>query len=378
MTDAVNSQCIYCDSKQTEPFADEHVIPRLAGKFLLDHREIVLNRQTCNSCNGFFSGLEQEIAYSGFESVWRNKTGVKGRKRKKPKSSPYYQSGRVPYPVIMLGQRPDDNHAVRLEVDPKTGKAKDLCQIEFEHPESGEWHSIPLTESTTKQDVVEQIQKFGGSLDGDFVITCDDEDRVWLDSLLLALNPVKKVQWTHRSDIETSRNETISVTVETQITEKHQRAIAKIALNYLCYFRPAELTGYEPVFDPVKKFIRFGNQDPRQFIRIVNHDPISSSHRFSPKHYGHVLTLEIDQYIKASVNLFTGRDMEHGYYQILFGKNPYRVKFKTAIGHFFRILSDHKSDSDIGDVIELRPISLIRPVVQKTNKIIPCQRRIIS
>lgn len=352
-------KCVYCGLESYQPFDEEHVIPRSLGKFLIDGKEAIITDRICNECNSEISKCESELSYCGPEAMLRKMAGVKGRKRKK--ENPFYKNKRSPKPIDIVGQRDGLEYPQLWEIDPNTGHGAELNQIILKHPKTQEWITIRLTKDMTKKKLVDQIKEAGGNLKGNYFLSWDPDDVEWIERLLG--DDFKRIQTINADNIPKYQKTQIHAVF--QITDKHPRAIAKIAFTYMMYFRPCGVTGHEKAFEGVKRFIRYGKIHPETFVRYTN-EPILQEAKagFGLIDYGHIVTCGIEKNTTALVHLFTGRETGHGAYKVFLGKYPLSIIANESIGHWFRITSKPEDKNDSGEVIRLlipKRIAILRP-----------------
>lgn len=353
-------KCVYCNDTQSQEFNDEHVIPRGLGKFLLDGHELVINDRVCNKCNNTFSWCEGELAYSGIEAMHRKKIGIKGRNPTRTKESPFYQNKFSKKPIRMRGIREGSTAPNLWELDPKTGNAVELNQVNFHHPKTNEPVLIPIEKGMTRASLLEAMMQQGWIEKHPFEIFCSDEDRSWIIGLFE--KDADKIEWQDRRGLPAVGK--VNVEAEMLITEKHHRAVAKIAFTYLMYFKPCGITGREETFSELRAFIRYGKKNPNHFVRYTGKDVLyEAGDGVALVNYGHVVTCDVSKNgIRSLVHLFTGRELGHGAYEVNLGKYPFKVITSDRFGHWFRITSTPNDREDSGEVIPvLAPTRIVPP-----------------
>lgn len=352
-------KCVYCCFEQHQEFNDEHVISRGLGKFLLDGHELIINDRVCDRCNHALSWCEGELAYSGAEAMLRRKVGIKGRNPGRTKENPFYQNRFSKKPIKMTGTREGSNNPNLWELDPKTGNAVELNQVTFQHPETNQAVMIPIEKGTTRASLLETMQQNGWVEKHPFEIFCSDKDKSWIIGLFE--KDADKIEWVDKRGLPAEGK--VNIEAEMLITEKHHRAIAKIAFNYLMYFKPCGITGYEDAFSEIRAFIRHGKKNPNQFVRHTEKDVLyEAGDGLGLVNYGHIVTCDVSKNIRSLVHLFTGREHGHGAYEVMLGKYPFRVKAKDRFGHWFRITSSPDDKEDSGEIIPiLAPTRIVPP-----------------
>ncbi|MCI0441779.1 hypothetical protein L0152_01015, partial [bacterium] len=189
----------------------------------------------------------------------------------------------------------------------------------------------------------------------------------------------KGIQW-EDCDPETGEREAV---IDIQVSERYFRALAKIGFEYMLYFEPHGITGYEPAFDPIKNYIRHGVGKFDAFLKkhekgIIPY--VGPEYNTELTHYGHVLAFEVNsQRAIARVELFTGKSAGVGQWVISLGKCPYSLYIPSlSIGHWFKIDSGIGDANDSGEVVELTAANLIKPVSAPPihiPRVIPLQLR---
>lgn len=354
-------RCVYCGNVQDQAFNDEHVIPRALGKFLLDGHELTINDRVCNHCNHIMSWCEGELAYGGIEAMHRKKLGLKGRNPGRTKENPFYKNKFSKKPIKMTGTREGSATPNLWELDPKTGNAVELNQVNFLHPKTNEPVLIPIEKGMTRTSLLETMKQQGWVEKHPFEIFCSsDEDRSWIIGLFE--KDADKIEWQDRRGLPAVGK--VNVEAEMLITEKHHRAIAKIAFTYLMYFKPCGIIGREETLSELRAFIRYGKKNPNQFVRYTDKDVLyEAGDGMGLANYGHIVTCDVSENgIRSLVQLFTGRELGHGTYEVNLGKYPFKVIATDRFGHWFRITSTPHDKEDAGEVIPvLAPTKIIPP-----------------
>lgn len=360
-------RCIYCGHTQNKPFDKEHVVPLALGKFLLDGKELTITDRVCNTCNTELSKCETELCYCGPEAMFRKKVGIKGRLRKTPKENPFYPNRRSPKPIRMEGVRPGMPYPQLWELDSKADSIAELNQIIFCHPETGEWAHIPLTKTMSKQDLVKDIKGKVGRTDLEFFISWAPEDKDWINKLLG--DDAKRLDPVDMSGFQ--KFQRINVQTTFTITANHHRAIAKIALNYMMYFRMCAIKGDEEAFAEIREFIRYGRGHPNRFVRLTNRQVLlEAGAGIGLKDYGHIITCDVGKAVMSQVHLFTGREHGHGTYEVSLGRYPFKIIDQDRGGHWFRITSTPEDRKDTGEIIALEaPLRIIPATTFREPKI---------
>jgi hypothetical protein len=120
--------------------------------------------------------------------------------------------------------------------------------------------------------------------------------------------------------------------------KRYFQAIAKIAFHYYlgmnldnCY-----LNGSEDVFDPVRRFIRYGEGNPESFVNQKKGYFTNDLHiGWRPPFYGHIFLAEVsNKYIKVKAQFFIGPYIDPPYYEVLLCQKPFIISIQpTIFGH---------------------------------------------
>ncbi|MBK8232378.1 MAG: hypothetical protein IPK72_17785 [Candidatus Eisenbacteria bacterium] len=147
------------------------------------------------------------------------------------------------------------------------------------------------------------------------------------------------------------------------MTDRHHRAVAKVAFNYLMYFSLLGMSGDEGSFSAVRDFIRCGKRDPEDFVKIVRGDVLADAGAGrNTREYGHLVGVLIGSPVVARVQFCAGRELGGWHFAVRLGDYPLRVAMPPeSRGHFFRITSEPSDRADAGEVIELDSITRIIP-----------------
>lgn len=255
----------------------------------------------------------------------------------------------------MVGTRTGDGSPCLWQIDPKTGCAIESDQVRFQHPETKQAVLIPVEKKTSRKELLKEMKRQGWIEKSPFEIFCTDEKKKELFH-----GDEDKMQWQDRRGLPPAGR--VDMTSEMTITTRHHQSIAKIAFNYLMYFRPCGLKGDEDFLANLRRFIRYGIGNPQHFVRYTG-KPIlyEASAGLGLIDYGHIVTCDVNEKrVHAFVHLFTGREHGHGAYEVLLGKYPLRISARERQGHWFRITSAPGDAKDAGDVIPvIAPIRIV-------------------
>lgn len=146
------------------------------------------------------------------------------------------------------------------------------------------------------------------------------------------------------------------------MTQAYFRAVAKIAFHYALKIFP-DLTGLEPEFSPIKKFIWEGGEI-EQFVRQTKGQFVENfQHGYRPTQWMHILAVERTyQRIFAHAQFFAGPQSLPPPYKISIGRNPSRIVSRPEQrAHQFVILDPTTNSGIVGVMEDAQPAQYIRP-----------------
>ena len=120
--------------------------------------------------------------------------------------------------------------------------------------------------------------------------------------------------------------------------------------------------GSESVFDPVRRFIRYGDGETQSFVNQQRGNLVSDLDKgYRPKYYGHFLIGDVNnQRVMSFLQLFVGRDIDPPHYAVFLGRNPRSILLPTeTFGHFYSYLEPNKRQSYAGTMQKLGATSRI-------------------
>lgn len=318
-------ECIYCQqSRPVSGFSKvEHVIPQSFGRF---ENNLTLLRTVCDSCNQFFGdNLELVLARDTVEGQSRIDFGIQqppefrtfgrqSRIRAKLLEGPFKNAyvyrayspddGKVSsHPVPQVGFRIKDSEDYLYYVLDAVPTNDELKQIGWDerHPEA--IRGLQISKDTLSETLARRGVPFrcGGELRG---------------------GP---------SDEETSA---LMAEVESTIDLTIQRAVAKIAFNYLAYWEGAEFVR-QSTFDPIRNFIRHGHRPSYPLVNVANDSILEDERDSGERRVGHIVTLNWaadGESIVAQLSLFNWFK-----YSVCLAKAFQGERCSFARGHFFNI-----------------------------------------
>ena len=245
----MTATCIYC--RQSEPavvFNREHVLPEAFGRF---KGALTLHDTVCKPCNSFFAdSMDKELSRNAAEGLERYKWGIK-----KPEEIKNFRFDNVKLRTHEAG----DFKGVRAELyhDVKEGKilAKPLAGAAIRNAEGEDFTYFTLDEildGSWKNRLEGTDWKRGIK-----IVTPDDA----LMEVIRAKLQEGGVDPTVFRPLEPPGSQDIEFEQEFVLTPIIKRGLAKIALNYLA-FRQGPAFVLSPHFDPIRRYVRYGEDPP--------------------------------------------------------------------------------------------------------------------
>jgi hypothetical protein len=236
-------KCIYCGTSTPQAvFNREHVIPDAFGRF---RGALVLHDTVCKPCNDYFSGtLDLVLARESMEGLERYRWGIKpsakvDQFRYRHMTLRAHDAGDFSGAELRLGPGNSD-HPFTAHIVPSAAMRR---------RESEGFEAIPESEildGTWSQREVDWRR--GVRLFGDEAGVA--RMREALENAGVHIESYKPIIFAEPDDGQ------VAVEHEFRIPQEVQRAIAKIAFNYLAY-RTGSAYVLAPAFDPIRRFIRF-------------------------------------------------------------------------------------------------------------------------
>ena len=318
-------KCIYClEEKDASCFRNrEHVLPEAFGKF---KNNLVLHGVVCNKCNsGFGETLELVLGRSTIEGVVRYMSKLK-------KAKDFKFMGKTKRFTVMLAEGFWKNALMELGYD----ETKDeiivvpVPQIGFRKKGTTEWTYFRIEEIESVSDL-----KAKG-----FVVQGKGASRLIYETGEKG-KAIKELKKKGIKDFDSGKDvalESLGEKIKTQLTgiidEPVLRAIAKIAFNYAAYVEGKQFV-LEGNFDGIRRFIRLGEGDAKQFIRLEKKWILEEERRTGMRlTSGHLVTLSWDSYdqIVSQVSLFNTVK-----YSVALCKRYSGIWRKIRHGHHFDI-----------------------------------------
>ncbi|MFC1633435.1 hypothetical protein ACFL5Z_01225 [Planctomycetota bacterium] len=332
----INS-CIYC--KSTEDLCKSaHIIPRLFGKF---KNQPTLKDSVCKSCDKEFGRCAEQLAKCGPEALFRYNLGLKGRHRRKS-SSPFQRKHSGHGPIQIKVTIPYTNHQALVEPIGDGHNCRLLPQV-IVIGKSGENDCVLL--DNAKELTVDELRNLIYSANVSkpvqirYVMLTDSEvDHI--DSLL------KKAKL-HVSDEFDDNvkpfNRIVSAAGTLTYDKRYYRAIAKVAFHYYIEFNNFNHTGEEPFFEPLKRFIRYGEGQTKSFVCQQKGILIKDIERgWRPPTYGHIIVGSCaSQFIEVKIQFFLGPQYDPPIHTVKLGRKPLMIENTSmTFGHNYVYADD--------------------------------------
>jgi hypothetical protein len=238
-------RCIYClEEREAAAFTREHVIQKGFGTFAdaLTLRDVV-----CAACNQVFGDtIDRELLREGAEGLERYRFGGKD-----PAEIEQFQYTQV----SLRAKIPGDFANARFELKPGSGPdgfvARLATSVGFAKKDGSGF------EEYTEEQIVAREWESNPDVDWRLGIRVLGEGEATVRRLTELLNS-QGVQPTRlrRFGPSFAKGEEITVQQASSVTEGMQRAIAKIAFNYLAYRMGGDFV-LAPAFHATRRFIRY-------------------------------------------------------------------------------------------------------------------------
>ena len=336
-------KCIYCGA-QSNP-SKEHYLPRSLGAF--KGYEPLLGK-ICVGCNSDFKILEDQFIHSSPEAFFREMLGIKGRKHHSKKAI-FYERSAGTDPLVIIGKYPGEDYEIFWEVNSGTFTIRELCQVLIKD-ENGKIHPVPIPKTMdTPDDLKRAIKQRGLKKHRLFKVLCDKHELKHIEHLLSELLPPnKKIALIEPKTSGSS----IQTKVNSIVTDKYFRAIAKIGFHYFLNQFP-NFTGAETEFDPIRSFIKDGKGDDKNFVKMDSRQIVKEfSYGCRPKNYLHILALDKNHIIIARMQFFVGIKNLPIVWKVNLGINPSKIIFREGVAHSF-MYYDVKTNGHDGEMSEL-------------------------
>jgi len=270
--------CIYClnEKPQTE-FNREHVLPDSFGKFI---NALILHDMVCKECNQYFGDkLDIVLARGSMQGAMR-----------------YFQSVK---PLANFDQVIRE----RVKLAARTIYDRDFREAEFIKTPEGE--GLAFTPGLVYFSKLEEKEIFVSlkaletgkysdiqNLDSEqlVILSCRDED---------TKNRIQEALKLYNKGIEVmddipgpQKGDKVLVAVDAIIEDDLvNRAIAKVAFNYLAYTQGKEFVE-RPMFNPIRSYIR-KDSSTQKFVKRINPIKLFGDTQEARRRKGHVTTVDL-------------------------------------------------------------------------------------
>lgn len=247
--------CIYCRTS-TGPFTREHVVQDGFGKFKY---ALVIHDAVCHDCNHEFSRtIDLALLRSGVEGFERYRFGVK-----KPADIAKFRYSNLSLKV----KEPGDFHGAQFIQRSDAAGEKLISQvvpgIAVRRKDSEQF--VHFTEAQVRDGTWLQDHdvdwKLGIRVYGSG--TKSDELRAVVESQGVVIS-----KW---RPMKPPKSGMLTVEQEFEFTLEMQRALAKIAFNYMTFSEGVEYA-LMAAFDPIRKYIRYGKRPSSSLPPVLSHE----------------------------------------------------------------------------------------------------------
>jgi hypothetical protein len=256
----------------------------------------------------------------------------------------------------MTGRAPGFDYELFFEVEPGTENAYPLCQAVFEHPLFEKPRAVPIHARVKGHP--EELQALLHEMGLDTArltrVFATDDEIPWVRDLMEALGHTFPTDWSVTS-LPAGK---IPLVAEVRVSPAHFRAVAKIGFHYTLKMFPY-LTGQEPQFDPIRKFILEGVGNPDQFVVQRRDQFVKNFGSARPTHWMHILAVEKTYgSILAHAQFFAGPGMLPPPYAVQIGRNPARIAtHNESRAHQFVLLDPARMTGVMEDA---QPVQFIK------------------
>ena len=319
-------KCIYCLQEKDASYFQhrEHVVPQAFGNF---KNNIVLHDSVCDECNSYFGKrLELDLARSTIEGVLRYMNKLKKAKDFKP-------MGKTKRFTVMLAEGPFKNALMELEYDETKDEIINIpvAQVGFRKKDTSEWTYFRIEEIESAGDLKAKGFVVEGKEALILIYKTGEEEKV--------IEELKKKGIKDFGFGKDAPMEMLSGKIKTQLTgiidKPILRAVAKIAFNYAACLEGKQFV-LRSDFDPIRRFIRLGEGDHKEFVRPGKGWILKAERRTGMRlTSGHLLALSWESPnhpIVAEVSLFNTVK-----YRVMLCKRYGGIWCKIRHGHHFDI-----------------------------------------
>jgi hypothetical protein len=342
--------CIYC-GRSDKKFCKAHILPLSFGPF--ENQPTLLNK-VCAECDTEIGKSEDQFTHNGLAAFLRPQIGLAEDERRSPFRRRFAGQGPIDAKIKYLG-----TNDVLIEPDGvgdnNLPPANPIPQLHFIYA-NGTKKCIRINpESFTSADVLQIIGEKIPTQIATFGVTNEEYEHI-CDAFNQAGRTLSGKQ-----EIRPPTDKPVLPVLAAGILrcdKRYFQAIAKIAFHYYlgvklgnCY-----LNGSEDVFNPVRRFIRYGEGDPETFVNQREGyfvDDLRNGWR--PPYYGHIFMADVSsKYIKVKAQFFVGPNIDPPYYEVLLCQKPFIVSIQpTIFGHNYVYIEPSKRNQFAGTIHQL-------------------------
>ena len=333
--------CIYCtNTKDKNQFNREHVIPKAFGTFGVD--TLVLNNLVCQECNqSLGNSVDRVFAQKSLEGVQRFNFGLKPTKD--------YDSNKYGKEhIITISEGMLKGLACKKRVDTATNnlilipKKDDIgCR-----KVNGEYDFYSLKDIPSKEffDAAYSLHT-----DRIIIFSCSvDHNKI--------IEVIKKKYGSNVQHIVYDDTSERNCITECEFTSDLQRALAKIAFNYLAYNNKGNNIIFQKCFNPIRKFILDGTKPYYPVIERNNNSILSEKNNqailahiitiyYSPNDRSLMVSLAINNYIHYKICLTPTYNSD--------------LTIETHYGHYFDFHNKKIGKIEATNILQPSTFSLI-------------------
>lgn len=315
-------RCIYClEDKPAAAFNTEHVMPVMLGRFM---RFETLHDTVCRSCNQHF-GDEVEIVLGrdGHEALQRLARGLK------PAAKASEFRSRLIELTIPPGSPWEGAHlSIGPSADGTTIVINLVPQIGVRREVETKWNFLDEAAFRVADDSLLGLGLHKARVL--FRILANDEESF---ERLLGLMHERVPGFRIDSALPPPpvQDGRLDVQIVGTVDKVLARAVAKIGFNYLALVAGAQFV-LDPVFDPVRLFIRYGNGERREFVGVTAEQLLIDEPHGCQITDGHLVVVQRSRRygIRAEVCPFNEL-----HYAIRLAREGPRLWWPLATGHHF-------------------------------------------
>lgn len=324
------NSCIYCKSTKNL-CKSAHIVPRLFGKF---KNQPTLKNKVCKQCDEEIGKCEEQLAKCGPEALFRYNLGLKGRHRRKS-PSPFQRKHSGHGPIQMKVTIPNTEHQAIVEPIGDGYNCRLLPQI-IVIGKSGDNDCVLI--DNAEELTIDELKKL--------IYTANVSQPVQIryvmlpDSAVEHINRLLKEAKLYVSDEFDDKvkpfNGIVSASGSITYDERYYRAIAKVALHYYIKFNNFNHTGEESFFEPIKRFIRYGEDKTHTLVSQQKGFLVKDIERgWRPPTYGHIIIGSCaSQFIEVKIQFFLGPQYDPPIHIVKLGRKPLMIERPSmTFGH---------------------------------------------